>query len=142
MLSTLHLNIDLTAIISFILGLIVGAAGTYFGNKYTDKRRKKETAKETEKEFQEVKQQMPELIAEIKNDLLQEGNNLIREFFISKRSYTLNVSDKCFVYFDDDHENLKSKVHILENHGYIIDITPGNAPKYRMSEEFVKFVLN
>jgi len=85
---------------------------------------------------------MPELIAEIKNDLMQEGDNLIREFFISKRSYSLNPGSKCFVYFEDDHPDLQSKVHILENLGFVIDITPGNAPKYRMTEEFVKLVVN
>jgi hypothetical protein len=124
------------------MGSIVGAFATYRVNKLTDKRRKKEATQELQKEFLDAKQQMPELIAEIKNDLLQEGNSLIREFFISKRSYTLNVSDICFVYFEDDHPDLQSKVHILESHGYIIDITPGNAPKYRMTEEFVKFVVS
>ena len=138
----MHLSIDLTAIITFILGLVLGAFATYLVNKFTDKRRKKEAVKETVKEFQEVMQQMPELIAEMKNDLLQEGNNLIREFFISRKSFSLNPGGKCFVYYEDDHEDLQSKIHILENLDFIIDITPGNAPKYRMTEDFVKLVLN
>jgi len=122
--------------------LVLGAFATYLVNKFTDKRRKKEASRELQKEFLKAKQQMPELIAEIKNDLLQEGNNLIREFFISRKNYSLNPGGKCFVYYEDDHSDLQSKVHILENLAFIIDITPGNAPKYRMTEEFVKLTLN
>lgn len=85
---------------------------------------------------------MPELIAEMKNDLLQPGEGLIREFFLSNKGYVLNAGSKCFVYYEDDHPDLQSKIHILENLGFIIDITPGNAPKYRMTEEFVQLVLS
>ena len=142
MLSILHLSIDLTDIIIFIIGSGTGVLGSYLVNKLTDKRRKKEATQELQKEFQEAMQQMPEFIAEIKSDLSQDGNNLIREFFISKRSFALNTSEKCFVYYEDDHPGLKSKAKILDNLGFVFDITPGNAPKYRMTEEFVKLVLN
>lgn len=135
-------NIDLTAIITFSLGLILGSIATYIVNKLTDKRRKKEAISEVKKEFLAAQQQMPELIAEIKNDLLQPGEGLIREFFLSKKGYVLNASSKCFVYYEDDHPDLRSKIHILENLGFIIDITSGNAPKYRITEEFIKMVLN
>jgi len=96
----MHLSIDLTDLIIFLLGSIVGAFAIYLVNKFTDKRRKKEAVKETAKEFREVTQQMPELITDMRNDLVQEGNNLIREFFISKKSYSLNPGGKCFVYFE------------------------------------------
>ncbi len=138
----MHLSIDLTVIITFILGLVLGAFATYLVSKLTDKRRKKEVVKETAKEFLETKEQMPELITEMKNDLLREGNNLIREFFISRKSHSLNTGGNCFTYFEDDHSDLQSKIHILENRYFIIDITPGNAPKYRMTEEFVKLILS
>jgi len=138
----MRLNIDLTAIITFFLGLILGSIATYIVNKLTDKRRKKEAISEVKKEFLAAQQQMPELIAEIKNDLLQPGEGLIREFFLSNKGYVLNAGSKCFVYYEDDHSDLQSKIHILENLGFIIDITPGNAPKYRMTEEFVQLVLS
>lgn len=44
-----------------------------------------------------------------------------------------------FVYYVNN--NLQNKVHILKNLGYVIDITPGNVSIYRMTEEFVKFIL-
>jgi len=92
--------------------------------------------------FGKVQAAMPELIAEMKADLTKEGNELIREFFLVKKSWSLNAANPCFVYYFDDHENLQSKVHVLENHGFVYDVTPGNAKKYRMTEEFVEFVLS
>ena len=84
---------------------------------------------------------MPELIAEMKEDLTNPENQFIREFFLSRREFILNRGAPCFIYYENDHENLQGKVHILENMDYVIDITPGNAPKYRMTEEFVSLVL-
>jgi len=91
--------------------------------------------------FRKVNSMMPELILEMKQDLMKEGNQFIREFFISSKRWMLNIIDPCFVYFSEDHENLQSKVNILENYGLVFDVTPGNAKKYRMTEEFVDLIL-
>lgn len=91
--------------------------------------------------FQNVKTSMPGLIAEMKEDLTKKGNEFIREFFIISKRWTLNVTDPCFVYYLEDHENLQGKIHVLENYGFVIDVTPGNAKMYRMTEEFVELVL-
>jgi hypothetical protein len=45
------------------------------------------------------------------------------------------------IYYDEDHDNLRGKIDVLQNHGYLVEVTPGNTPICRMSEEFVKFVL-
>jgi hypothetical protein len=127
--------------ITFLAGTLTGAAATYFGNKYTDQRRHQDREKELAGSFASTREQMPELLAEMKSDLQQPENRLIREFFISRREYTLNAGGDCFIYYENDHENLQAKVHILENVGYVIDVTPGNAPKYRMREEFVRRLL-
>ena len=88
-----------------------------------------------------VKSSMPELIVEIKEDLAKEGNEFIREFFIISKCWTLNAIDRCFVYYFEDHENLQGKIHILENYGFVVDVTPKNTKKYRMTEEFVNLLL-
>lgn len=92
--------------------------------------------------FGKVMSSMPELIAEMKADLAKPEFSLLREFFIVSRGSVLNVRDPCFIYYFDDHPNLQAKIHILENYGYVTDVTPGNAKKYRMTEEFVELVLS
>jgi hypothetical protein len=92
--------------------------------------------------FAEVARQMPELIAEMKTDLEQENGRFVREFFVLKKTHCLGGSDKPrFAYYEEDHSNLRGKLDLLEHHGYIHDVTPKNAPIYRMTEEFVRLVL-
>jgi hypothetical protein len=93
--------------------------------------------------FLQIKEQMPALVAEMKKDLEGNQGKFVREFFVMSRQHILGGSDKPrFIYFEEDHENLRGKIDILENHGYLTDVTPGNVPIYRMSEEFVRLVLN
>jgi hypothetical protein len=92
--------------------------------------------------FLNVKNQMPALVAEIKKDLEGEDSKCVREFFVMSKQHILGGSEKPrFIYYEEDHANLRGKIDILENHGYVADITPGNTPIYRMTEEFVKLVL-
>lgn len=100
-------------------------------------------AKSIEAKFLKVKSSMPELVAGMKNDLTKEGNNFIRELFIISNQWTLNVANPCFVYYFEEHENLQGKIHILENYGFVIDVTPTptSVKKYRLTEEFVELLL-
>lgn len=97
--------------------------------------------KSIETAFLKVKSSMPELIAEMKKDLTKEGNDLIREFFIVSKRWVLNVVDHYFVYYFEEHENLQGKVHVLENYGFVMDMTSKNVKKYRMTEEFIDLLL-
>lgn len=91
--------------------------------------------------FRQIKEQMPGLIAEMKKDLEEENGKFVREFFVMSRRHVLGGSEKPrFIYYEEDHDNLRGKIDILENHGYLADVTPGNTPIYRMSEEFVNLV--
>ncbi len=92
--------------------------------------------------FRKVASRMPDLIAEMKEDLAKKGNEFIREFFIISKRWSLNAGSPSFVYSFEDHENLQGKVHVLENYGFVYDVTPGNAKKYRMTEEFVELVVS
>jgi hypothetical protein len=92
--------------------------------------------------FHHVREQMPALIAEMKSDLEGEDGKLVREFFIMSKNHVLGGSEKPrFIYYEEDHDNLRGKIDILENHGYVVDVTPKNVPIYRMSEEFVRLVM-
>lgn len=92
--------------------------------------------------FARIKQRMPQLIAEMKKDLTEEGGACVREFFVKGKNTMLGGSSKRrFAYFPEEHENLKGKMDVLENAGLIMDVTTGNVPIYRMSEEFVSLVV-
>ena len=85
---------------------------------------------------------MPALIAEMKAGLQGKDGKFVREFFVVNKNVTLGGSSKLrFVYYFEDHEYLQGKLDVLENYGFIEDVTPGNCPIYRMTEEFVKLVL-
>ena len=126
--------------IGFLLGTFTGAAGGYFNSKYTDARRKKEAAGLSKKKFAQVATQMPELMRRMQQDLTQEP--LVRDFFVlSHPSHFGGSSTPAFRYSGDVYPGLHSMAQILENHGYVLDITPATLPKYRMTEEFVTLVM-
>ena len=90
----------------------------------------------------EIQNQMPSLIAEIKADLSTDDGKHVREFFVLKKGQILGGSEKPrFAYYEEDHANLRGMLDVLENRNLIIDVTPKNCPVYRMTEEFVHFVL-
>ena len=135
---------DLTSsLIGFLVGAATGAVGTYFANKYTDRRREQEAGRHAKQQFLTIRKQMPQLLAEMKANLAGEGKGHVREFFVlPNERVRLGGSEKPrFVYYEDHHENLRGKLDILENVGYIIDVTPKNAPIFRMSEDFVGLLM-
>lgn len=126
-----------THLISFLFGTATGAAGSYFATKYTDKRREKEGEKKVKSTFQKVQEIMPDLIQEMKTDFSNPELTTIRELAIlPNKRVIFNSGQRRFVYYEDQHNDLKGKVAILENHNFVYDMTPGNTPIYRITEEF------
>ena len=132
----------ISSAIGFLLGTLTGAAGKYYAEKFTDQRRKTESTRQLKQEFLNIKRQMPELIKEFKDDLSKANQKFIREFFVlENHKVVLGGSGKPrFSYYEEEHPNLRGKVDILENQGFLIDVTPSNVPVYRMTEEFVHLV--
>ena len=132
----------ITHLITFILGAFTGAAGKYLADKYTDKRRGKERDSGLKKTFVNIADKMPELIKEIQEDLAKPECMLIRELFIlpNDRVAFNSGGQRCLFYFEEQHENLRHKIKLLENHGFVTDITHTRTPKYRITEEFVNCV--
>ena len=84
---------------------------------------------------------MPQLFAEIRSDRVGPGFSGIRDFFVlPNRSVTMNVEGNILTYYEAEHRNLSDKLATLEERGYIRDITAGNTPKYRMSDEFIAYL--
>jgi hypothetical protein len=134
--------LDITHLVTFLVGALSGAAGQYLGAKYTDRRRKKEAEKALTGLLKKMRELMPELIAEMSQDIRLEGYESVREFVLlpSERTLFNGGEKKRFVYFEAAIDNLIGKVQILEHEGLVIDVSPGNAPIYRMTEEFVELL--
>jgi hypothetical protein len=90
--------------------------------------------------YRKVQSLLPELIAEMSADL--KSNPLVREFFVVSERWVMNYPDSCFAYYLEKHENLQGKIHILENHGFVVDITTSTAKKYRIMEDFAEYLLS
>jgi hypothetical protein len=123
--------------ITFLSGVFVGAAGKYLGDLFTDQRHRQEDARQARDLFNQVAASMPDLLREMRNDLLEAGHQHVREFFVIREHAQLMPGGKAFVYHHDDKNDYLAKTRILESHGYVVDITPANAPMFRMTESFV-----
>lgn len=128
--------------IGFIVGAITGAAGHYLGEKYTDKRRSKELASALNKEWADLESRFPKIIAEMKEDVKKPEFANVREFFVKSSRTTVNRSGPSFEYHTDVHSDVNAAIAHLEELDYIVDITPGNWPMYRMREHFVDKLRN
>jgi hypothetical protein len=84
-----------------------------------------------------------QLIAEMKTDFTKSENSTIREFVILPYDRVIsNDQQPRFYYFEHQHENLRGKISILENHGYVRDVTVSNTPIYRITEDFWNLILD
>jgi len=129
-------------LIVYLAGILTGAAGSYLGNKFTDRRRDQEEKRKEKRQFLEVVSQMPDLISEMKNDLSDPNQELIREFYVAKKVWTIIFGDeRRFIYYEEEHPGIWEKVNVLDNLGYVAEVESGTAPIYRMTEDFVRLVL-
>jgi len=91
--------------------------------------------------YRKVQSLMPDLIAEMSADLKSEP--LVRELFLVGKGWVMNFQDHCFEYFFEEHDKLSNKFQILENCGFVQDVTSGgNAKRYRLTENFVDYLLS
>jgi len=125
----------------FVLGVGSGVAASYLSAGLNDARQERKTRREARRTFDAIRDQMVAFIVELRSDLLD--NPKQREFLIApNRNVMINTGGrKVLVFYRSEHPDLLENVRILENHGYVRDLTSGNLPRYRMSEEFVARVL-
>jgi hypothetical protein len=123
--------------VGFLLGTLTGAAGQYIGEKYTDKRRRIESIADGNREWINLGKRFPDEISEFKADTNNPEFIAIREFFIKSSKTTVNRTEPYFEYHTDKLVNLEAAISQLERLGYIENITLGNCPHYRMTEDFI-----
>lgn len=85
---------------------------------------------------------MPDLLAEMATDLRGDKTHVVREFVVlPSRRVIFNSAKPRFAYYEEEHEGLRNKIDLLEEHGFVVDVTPEQTPVYRMTDEFEKLLL-
>ena len=128
---------------TYLAGALTGATGKYLADKYTDQRRQQELRRGGRRLFAQVTAQMPSLIDEMRTDFRDPEHSSVREFIVmpSSRALFNSGGQRYLFYHEDKHDDLMGKIAILENNGFVVNTTATNVPKYRMTEQFVQFLL-
>jgi hypothetical protein len=67
---------------------------------------------------------------------------LVREFILLKKAWSYWPGDTpFFVYYFDDHPQIKSVMTIMVHAGAIYDIAFNDVDRYNFTEEFVAYLL-
>lgn len=136
------MELDISHLATFLVGAFSGAGGQYLGVKYTDKRRNAEGRNRAKAEFLKIKKAMPSLMTSMQDDLSNPEKALLREFILlPHRRIIFNGSKSRLGYYEENHPDLTAMAGVLQNHAYIIDVTTGDTPTFRMTEDFVACVL-
>ena len=88
--------------------------------------------------FGRLERLMPELLAEMRQDLA--AHPLSREFVVYLKGAVYWAIGHELVYHPDDHPDLENKLHILQNHDLIQDIAYNDVPRFRLSEQMVAYL--
>jgi hypothetical protein len=88
--------------------------------------------------FIELERIMPDLLAEMRKDLIDYP--LSREFVVLKKGWSYCASGHELEYYFEDHPELENKLRILLNYGLIQDVTHTNVSRYVISEKFARYL--
>lgn len=128
------ITIIISSGISLVIGIFIGEPIKYFINSLI---LRKSIKRDNLKLFKELNKLMPELIKEMKNDLLQYP--LRREFVLLSKNCCYN--GESLAYYYEEHDDLEDKMKVLENNGLIENITYNNTHRYRITEAFTKHLV-
>lgn len=86
---------------------------------------------------------MPELLLDMSQALRNRDTSLLREFFVleSRRLHLGGSSKPRMTYYEEDYVDLRVKLDILLDYGFLSDVTVGNVPILRLTPEFVRLLL-
>ena len=88
--------------------------------------------------FSKLEKLMPELLNEMRQDLLQYP--LRREFVLLNRSWSYWAGGDELFYFYDDYRDLNGMISIFCNYSLVRDITYNNVKRYIFLEELVDYL--
>jgi hypothetical protein len=89
-------------------------------------------------EYAKAERRMPELLEEMREDLLRSPTT--REFVVVRSTWSYTLPQTHFGYFLDKHEDLEGKVTILKNLSLIREITSTDLRRFLFEEHFVDYL--
>lgn len=90
--------------------------------------------------YQKAKRLMPAFLTAVKQDLTQSPT--FREFILKEKEVIADSAGRPLVsYAFETYADLQNKVHILENMGFVKDVSFNKVPRYRLQEDFVDQLL-
>ena len=134
---------DLSGVIAGVIaGTLSGIGSNYVSQRIAERHQRKQARSGRQGEFDGLASSMPDLIRVIKEVLSTEEGRFAREFVpLHNPREVFGAGDKKrFLLYQEQLSDLFEQVAILEDHGFIEDMMEGDAPAYRMSEEFVAMV--
>jgi hypothetical protein len=89
--------------------------------------------------FERLEEKMPDLVAEMRNDIME--SPFTRELIALSKDWSYGGQDRPFFkYFYEDHEKLLGKLKIMVNYDALVDIRFNDVYRYEMTEEFVEYL--
>ncbi|HNU06834.1 MAG TPA: hypothetical protein PKO33_03640 [Pyrinomonadaceae bacterium] len=88
--------------------------------------------------FKRLERQMPALLTEMRADIAT--HPFCREVVLLKRDWSYWAKGNELSYYFDDHPDLLSQFHILENNGLVVEVTSNNTTRYRILEDLARYL--
>lgn len=89
--------------------------------------------------FEKLEQMVPELVAEMREDLKK--NQFTRELIAFSKTRGFGGQEKpLHAYYHEDHDDLLGKLGVMVNYGALIETTFGDIFRYEMTEDFVDYL--
>jgi hypothetical protein len=98
-----------------------------------------EVTEERTQILNKLKGQMLELFSEMSNDLSQYPFR--REFIVMSKEWGYWAKGNEFVYYFEEHSELRGKLQVLQNYGFIKEITYNNAERFIILEELAEYLM-
>jgi hypothetical protein len=125
----------ITHLLVFLIG--AGVGGFLTANRYRQSG-SGPAQRQSNKVLRRLYSECPEFFDDIREELGKVEFRDVREFAIIESSQVTFVSeDVKFVYYEDEMPDLKKIATELEDHGFIVEITRGKTPMFRMREKFI-----
>lgn len=89
--------------------------------------------------FTALEQKIPDLVAEIRTDVLE--HPFTRELVLLSKKWSYNPGrNPYFVYYFEAHEHLLGKLKMCENYGAVVPTTYNNVDRFELTEDFVEYL--
>jgi hypothetical protein len=126
----------LTFSFGWLVGAFMGAASKYLADKYTDQRRNQESQRGAAATLREVEGLMPDLLARLRAGV-KDSPTTRSCVLLPQVGVQFSSRERHFMLYETDIPNLREKLSLLKNHGYVQERFGLNVPAFVLTETFV-----